>query len=264
MEFNIDFTKTAQENANHYFESAKRARKKAEGAETAIKDLESRLGKELESRAPEKELRKLVKKEWYEKFNWFITSNNMLVIGGRSAQQNEEINSKYFTEKDLFFHADIFGASLVLLKDGIDASPNILDEAAQFAASFSRAWEGGSSSVDVYSLKRGQVSKSKEKGSLGTGSFLLTGERMWHRHMPLELAAFVREEKTEEKSVSISITPLSTCKALGIKKYLLLKPGRIKKSDAAKEIAKAFKYDDLDHIMQHLPPGSFSIKKILD
>ena len=264
MEFSIDFTKTAQENANHYFESAKRSRKKAEGAEAAIKDLESRLSKEMESKAPEKELRKLVKKEWYERFNWFLTSNSMLVIGGRSAQQNEEINSKYFIEKDLFFHADIFGASLVLLKGGVDASMDIRNEAAQFAACFSRAWDGGSSSVDVYSLKRDQVSKSKEKGSLGTGSFLLSGEREWHRHMSLELAAFGSQEEHEGKVEKVSVTPLSTCKALGTKKYLLLKPGRMKKSDAAKEISKAFKYDDLDYIMQHLPPGSFSIKRVLD
>ena len=38
--------------------------------------------------------------------------------------------------------------------------------------------------------EKNEVSKSKEKGSLGTGSFLLSGEREWHKNMALELAAY--------------------------------------------------------------------------
>jgi Predicted RNA-binding protein homologous to eukaryotic snRNP len=32
---------------------------------------------------------------WFEKFYWFITSENYLVICGRDAQQNEAIVKKY-------------------------------------------------------------------------------------------------------------------------------------------------------------------------
>ena len=32
---------------------------------------------------------------WFEKFYWFITSENFLVISGRDAQQNEVLVKKY-------------------------------------------------------------------------------------------------------------------------------------------------------------------------
>ena len=89
----------------------------------------------------------------------------------------------------------VFGASVTILKKGESASPEVREEAAAFAGAFSKAWERGASTVNVYALKREQVSKSKEKGSLGTGSFLLSGEREWHKNLALELAAFTKEEE---------------------------------------------------------------------
>ena len=58
------------------------------------------------------------------------------------------------------------------------------------------------------------------------------------------------------------MVPILTCMALGVKRYLLLKPGNTKKSDAAKAIAQKLKFEDIDYIMQHLPPGGFSIKEV--
>ena len=58
-----------------------------------------------------------------------------------------------------------------------------------------------------------------------------------------------------------SIVPISTCMAIGVRKYMLLKPGNMKKSDAAKLIARKLNFSDVDYIMQHLPAGSFSVKE---
>lgn len=257
MKIEIDFTKSAQDNADYYFKLSKRLKKKAEGAAIAIKDLEAKKATIESKPKPEKQIRRIEERKWYEKFNWFMTSSNMLAIGGRSAIQNEQINSRYFDSNDLFFHADIFGASVVILKEGTKAPKGIREEAAQFAACFSKAWENGMSSVNVYSLKKEQVSKSKEKGSLGTGSFLLEGEREWFKGVGLELAAY-RELESDKPCV----VPISTCMAIGIKKYMLLKPGNVKKSDAAKMLARKLSFPDIDYMMQHLPAGSFSIKEI--
>ncbi|MCL5675236.1 MAG: NFACT RNA binding domain-containing protein [Candidatus Marsarchaeota archaeon] len=258
MEIEIDFTKNAQQNAQDYFSRSKKAKHKAEGAEKSINELKEALNGI--NAAPKKgRVLRYSKKEWYEKFNWFFTSNSLLAIGGRSAQQNELINSKYFLESDLFFHADVFGASVTILKDGAGAPREVKEEVAQFAACYSKAWEEGSA-ANVYSLKRDQVSKSKEKGSLGTGSFLLSGEREWYKNVPLELAAFMEEKVHEATPEKAMILPLSSCKALGISNYVRISPGNTKKSDAAKLIAKRLGYEDIDYIMQHLPAGSFSIK----
>ncbi len=258
MDVEVDFTKSAQENAQDYFGMSKKARKKAEGAEKAVAQLKEELTRHQEKKVEKKELKKVVEREWYEKFNWFFTSNSMLAIGGRSAQQNELVNSRHFDQNDLFFHADVFGASVTILKDGVASTRDIREEVAQFAACYSSAWENGSSTASVYSLKREQITKSTGKGSLGTGSFLMSGEREWFRNIPLELSAFAEEDK--EGAVQVRIVPSLTCMRRGIKGFLIIKPGNTKKSDAAKYIAKRLAYNDIDYIMQHLPAGSFSVK----
>ena len=39
---------------------------------------------------------------WFEKFYWFISSENYLVIGGRDQQQNELIVKKYLNDSELW------------------------------------------------------------------------------------------------------------------------------------------------------------------
>ncbi len=255
MEIEIDFTKSAQKNAEEYFERSKRAKRKAEGAEKAVNDLESALARLENEKVERKEVRAIEKREWYEKFNWFFASNGSLVIGGRSADQNEELYSKHFDDGDLFFHSDIFGASAVILKDGRGLGTEVKEEAAQFAASFSSAWENLHSVVDVYALRKEQVTKSRDRGSLGKGSFLLKGEREWFRNVPLGLCAFL------DSNGRVGIAPEIACRRLGIVVFLHVLPGKTKKSDAAKLIAKELGYNNIDYIMQHLPAGPFSVER---
>lgn len=256
MKIKIDYMKSAQENANDYYGKSKRLIIKKAGAEKAIRHLEKRLA-EQRARPSEKKERRVVKtveKKWYEKFHWFYTSNNMLAIGGRDAHQNETLNSKHFEEKDLFFHADIFGASAMILIDGTSSPVEVREEVAQFAACYSRAWEEMLRSVDVYAMRRNQVSKSTAKGSLGTGSFLLTGEREWFRNMTLNLAMHIKDGE-------LHTVPLATFMKLGLKTpYVTITQGSIKKSDAAKKVMQALGYEDLDNVMRQLPNGTFKIE----
>lgn len=255
MEIEIDYTKSAQENASDYYGKSKKLLKRKEGALKAIKDLESKLLKLQQiQQKPERRILKEVKREWYEKFHWFYTSDNMLAIGGRDAHQNELLNSRYFDEKDLFFHADIFGASPIILKDGASAGKETRQEVAEFAAAYSSAWKEGLHSVDVYAMRRDQVSKSTSKGSLGTGSFLLSGERDWYRNMPLCLVMFVKDER-------LWAVPQSAFRKMNINVInAKVTQGNYKKSDAAKKIAEKINYQDIDVIMRQLPSGSFRIE----
>ena len=257
MEVKIDFTKSAQDNANDYYVRSKRLAHKAEGAKRSIEELEKRLKSENESfkeRSSKAVVKKVRKREWYEKFHWFNAEGGLLAIGGRDAKQNEKLNSDYFDEEDLFFHADIFGASVVILKNGSSATQKAKEEAAQFAASYSSAWDNMQRSVDVYCMKREQVSKATSKGSIGTGSFLLSGEREWFRNTQLGLAAFVEDDK-------LYVVPEKAMERLKPKKYVVISQGKDKKSDAAKKIAHELgDYDDLDYIMQQIPAGPFSIE----
>jgi predicted ribosome quality control (RQC) complex YloA/Tae2 family protein len=257
MELEIDFTKSAQENANEYYKRSKRLLQKKKGAEKAIKDLEEKLeeARKNAKKEPERRLIKSVKREWYERFHWFFTSNGMLAIGGRDAHQNELLNSRYFEDKDLFFHADIFGAPVFILKDGSAADRATREEVAEFAACYSSAWKEGLRTIDVYAMKRNQVSKSSSKGSLGTGSFLLSGERDWYRSMQLSLVMLVKEGK-------LHTIPKATFEKEKTEGMQLVKvtQGNYRKSDAAKKIAAKLGYSDIDAIMRQLPTGSFRIE----
>ncbi len=253
MKIEIDITKNAQENANLYYEKAKKLRKKAEGIRNSIKKLEEKIN-EINKEASKIEVKKIRKKEWYEKFNWFFTSNNMLAIGGRNANENEIINKKYFLENDLAFHANVFGASLVILKNGLNADYSIKEEVAQFAACYSKAWEDKQYAIDVYALKREQVSKSTQEGYLAKGSFLLKGEREWFRNLKLEL--YIGLDKEHDR---IKIVPSLTYNKINDKDMIHIVPGKTEKSQFAKLIANRLGFDDIDYIIQHLPPGYFSI-----
>ena len=46
-----------------------------------------------------------------------ISSENYLVIAGRDMQQNELIVKKYMRAGDLYVHADLHGASSVIIKN---------------------------------------------------------------------------------------------------------------------------------------------------
>ncbi len=251
----IDFEKSAQENANGYYQKAKKLKRKSEGAEKAIKDLESRY-KKIDKKLIIDKNKVVEKKEqkWYEKFHWFYTSDGLLVIGGRDAHQNEFVNSKHFNDNDLFFHADIHGASTVILIDGIDSEKNSREETAQFAGCYSSAWDNMLKMIDVYSLKREQISKSTDKGSLGTGSFLMTGEREWYKNIGLELVMFI-------KKGMLNVVPTDTFSRIGCKdKHVFVTQGDMKKSDSAKKISKFLEFDDLDVLMRQLPPGTFKLR----
>ena len=87
-----------------------------------------------------------MKKLWYHRFRWFITSDGVVVLGGRDASQNEELVKKYMGGQDLFVHADVHGASVVIVKGKTEH----MDEVAQFAASYSGSWRSGHFSADVY------------------------------------------------------------------------------------------------------------------
>lgn len=258
MDVRIDFTKSAQENANDYYNRAKKLSAKREGAAKAVKDLERSLEAAIERQA-NKEKRKVIRqreRKWYEKFHWFLTSEGKLVIGGRDAKQNELINSRHFEDNDLFFHANIFGASVTILKDGRDSNESTRKEVAQFAASYSSAWKESMQSIDVYAMRREQVSKSTGKGSLATGSFLLSGEREWFRNTALGLAMFSREDV-------LNVVPLNALHGIEFEGSAAeITIGRDKKSDAAKKIAKIIGHADIDEIMQQLPAGAFHVKAI--
>ncbi|MFA5077808.1 MAG: NFACT RNA binding domain-containing protein, partial [Candidatus Micrarchaeia archaeon] len=176
MKIRLGLGKSVHENAAAYYEEAKEAREKMKGVERAMEETKKEIekaGKEeaAAERKKNEETKIARKKEWYEKFHYFFTSEGKLVVGGRSADQNDLIYKTYLEEGDLFFHADIQGGAACVMKGGAGAGDGERLEAAQFAACFSNAWKNGNAAVDVYCVKKGQVSKHAQGGFIGKGGF---------------------------------------------------------------------------------------------
>jgi predicted ribosome quality control (RQC) complex YloA/Tae2 family protein len=204
LHFSLNLRRTLYENASEYYERGKKAKEKLAGAKAALeislrnlkaaeqKKFETEAMKEVKPLEIMEELakRKVKHKEWYEKFRWFKSSEDFLVVAGKDAVSNEVLIKKHTAPEDLIFHADITGAPFVVVKtEGKTPSSETLGEASEFAAAFSRAWREGLGSVDVYWVKPEQLSKSGPSGEyVAHGAFAVFGKRNWMRGVPLQLA----------------------------------------------------------------------------
>lgn len=136
----------------------------------------------IDQHARIKQMRKVF---WFEKFHWFITSENYLVIGGKDAQQNEALVKRYLKKNDVYLHADLHGASSVIIKNPLIPPENIskpipplsLSQAALMTVARSAAWDS-KMLISAYWVHANQVSKSAPSGEfLPTGSFMVRGKR---------------------------------------------------------------------------------------
>jgi len=263
----IDLGKSLQENASAYFEASKKARKKLLGLNRAIVETKKKVSN-IDAKAKKTETTEPLKKrkrEWFEKFHWFFSSDGVLVIGGRDAKSNEEIMKKYSEQGNLYFHADIHGAPHVIAKCENNSAPEkTKTEAAVFAAVFSKAWHSGVSSIDVYSVKPAQVSKTAPSGeAMGTGAFMVRGTREWHRKTPIRFAIGVKTEKGKDIIIS---GPPSAIKEQALI-FVVVGQGRETKGFAAKKIKSIFEKKlgrkvsaELDEIISLLPAGGCEVR----
>ncbi|RPI36774.1 MAG: fibronectin-binding domain-containing protein [Methanoregulaceae archaeon] len=215
-----------EQNAGRYHDVIKKFKKKKAGALAAMKTVPVKKNLRKREFVP-------LKKLWYHRFRWFITSDGVVVLGGRDASQNEELVKKYMSGKDLFVHADVHGASVVIVK----GQTGKMDEVAQFAASYSGAWRSGHFSADVYSALPSQVSKTPESGEfVSRGSFIVRGERTWYRHVPLAVGIGLMLEPGAAVigGPPVAIRGKTTA-------YLELRPGQYEPNDVAKKVLRALK-----------------------
>ncbi|WP_405293195.1 ribosome rescue protein RqcH [Methanobrevibacter sp.] len=262
---NIDSKLTIPENAENYYEKAKKAKRKTKGAQIAIENTKKQL-EEIKAKkdvamenisVPKKRVKKNLK--WYEKLRWFISSNGFLVIGGRDANSNESVVKKYLEPNDIYLHADIHGATSTAIKlNGNEVDDTLLKESGEFAASFSSAWSMGFTSQDVFWVHPDQVTKTPESGEyLAKGSFVIRGHRNYIRGARVKLAIGI----VDYEGKRIMAGPIEAVEA-HCENYVVIKPGFTKKEAIAKKIIHKINEDDLltlDDIIRVLPSGKCDI-----
>ncbi len=256
---------TIPENAEIYYEKAKKAKRKRKGALIAIENTKKQLEKIKTKKdiamenitTPKKRVKKNFK--WYEKLRWFISSEGFLVIAGRDANSNEMIVKKYLETNDIYLHADIHGASSTVIKlNKQELTDQVIKESGEFAASFSSAWSKGFSTQDVYWVHPEQVSKTPEAGEfVKKGSFIIRGHRNYIRSAKVKLAIGI----VDYEGKRIMVGPIESVES-HCQNYIVIKPGYTKKEAIAKKILHKINENDiltLDDIIRVLPSGKCDI-----
>lgn len=268
MHIEINLNKSVDENAGIYYDKAKKAKKKLEGAKATVekyqKELDNLQGKEAQFQ--EKEAQKEEKKEeqianlkWYSKFHNFQSSEGFICVGGRDATQNEILIKKHTENNDLVLHTDMAGSPFFIIKGGQnkECTESTIQEAAQAVACYSKAWKEGHGTADVLYVKPDQVSKEANAGEhLAKGSFMIRGKTQYfHPQLEFAIGKIMNGKEVEVISgPALAITKLC-------KEFVLILPGREKKSALAKLVKKELKIGDLDEIVAALPAGGAQIKK---
>ncbi|MDQ5830872.1 MAG: NFACT family protein [Thermoproteota archaeon] len=214
-----------------------------------------------------------ISREWYERYRWFITTDGLLVIGGRDASSNSVLIRKHLTEHDIVFHAEVHGSPFFIIKNAatfaatqegtIDSS---LHQVAQATISFSRAWKDGLSSADAYWVMAEQVKKGAPTGQfLPKGSFVIEGKRNYIKGVELRLAIGIMQLNNRE---TLLCGPEEAIKKRSIFYGVLLQGGMDPMNAAKKvkselvriagdsiKIAESIKHISLDEFVRALPTG---------
>ncbi|CAH8564142.1 unnamed protein product [Dicrocoelium dendriticum] len=203
----VDLGLNALNNARKYYDRKRAAVKKEERTIVASrKALKSAAQKADQIRKDVKtvaQVSKVRKPMWFEKFFWFISSENYLVVAGRDAQQNEALVKRHLGPHDVYVHADLHGASSVVVKarpllpqelpfdtaSNVDATSaqettrlplpplRTLGEAGTMAITLSSAWDARVV-TSAWWVRQDQVSKTAPSGEyLTTGAFMIRGRK---------------------------------------------------------------------------------------
>ena len=188
LDVDIDLALSGWSNARQYYDQKKSAavkeQKTLQASETALKNTERRINADLKKGLKQEKavLRPVRKQFWFEKFFYFVSSESYLVLGGKDPSQNELLYKRYLSKGDAYIHADLEGASSVIVKNkpGFADSPippSTIGQAGTFSVATSKAWDS-KAVMSAWWVHADQVTKTAHTGDiLGIGNFLIKGQK---------------------------------------------------------------------------------------
>jgi len=255
----LNWKKDARENAQAYFEESKRLKEKLDGAKIAIEETKKKLEllKEMSEERAELAMKrkKRVRKEWFEHYRWFISSEGALVLAGKDAKSNDQLVKKHLQPGDRYVHADIHGAPSAVVKKTEGMTEATLEEAAIFSLAMSKAWNAGIGSGSAYWVTPDQVSKTPQSGEfLPKGAFVIRGKRNYFDKLPVRLAIGICRKFPEPKLMCGPVRAVEK----NCDEFVILEPGGMSKEQAAKIIAERY-HVSIEEVQAILPPGGVNI-----
>ena len=247
--------------------------KRQSGAVASIERMIVKTRKKLEKAASRTEARRegvtasqVRKRNWFERYRWFYTSDGSLAIGGRDAPSNSAVIRKHMEAGDRIFHAQVFGSPFFILKDE-DPSPASLEEAAAATVCFSRVWREAMYGASAYWVNPEQVKKSAPSGQyLPKGSFTIQGQRNFVRISTMRLSVGMMEKDGDRLLVCGPPDAIARHSA----SYVVIEPTGSEMVAVAKKIRNEFLGMDLegageytiDDYVRVLPPGKSRVVEV--
>jgi len=188
--------------------------------------------------------------EDYKKYKWFFTKSKKLVVGGKSASQNDELLKKLKSQaKDyIVMHTRSPGSPFSVILAPIEkVNLSDLKETAVFTACFSRAWKLRKKKVLIDIFKLSSIYK---KPDMKTGTWGVR-EKLSSKTVELELVL------TKQNKILRAVPPETVNKPL-----LKILPGKIDKQDILPKIQLELpEIKNQEELLQALPTGGIKIKK---
>ena len=206
------------------------------------------------------------KREWYERYRWFFTSDDLLAIGGRDASSNSSVIRKHLEKDDKVFHAEIVGSPFFILKNSSVSAAASIMETAQATVCFSRAWREGLYGLNSYWVNPDQIKTAAPSGQfIAKGSFIVDGQRNFVKVTNMHLCVGLFEK---DGSYSLMCGPPQPVKKNCIY-HVTIEPSGFEMTEVAKKIKLEFlkfkekedaiKAISIDDFVRVLPAGESHI-----
>lgn len=195
------------------------------------------------------------KREWYERYRWFFTSDGLLAIGGRDASSNSSVIRKHLEKNDKAFHAEIYGSPFFILKNSSESSTISILETAQATVCFSRAWREGLFGLNSYWVNPEQVKMAAPSGQfMAKGSFIIEGQKKFVKVSSLRLGIGLMEN---EENFSLMCGPPEAVKK-NCTYYVIVEPSGFEMAEIAKKIKLEFlKFKEKEEIVKTISLDDF-------
>jgi len=188
----------------------------------------------------------------YKNYRWFFTSNNILVVGGKSDEQNEQVIKNFLKPDYTIMHTTKPGSPFMIIQSD-NPTKKDLEETAMFCGCFSKQWKelkSTKSKIEIDLFKGEQIYKTKQ---MKTGTFGVQGNKEKIKISP-ELVLIIQKGK-------FKAVPKTTKE----QKLAEIKPGKLSKEQAAEKLAKIIQNKfhlpaSKEEIMQGIPSDKLSIK----
>jgi len=101
------------------------------------------------------------------------TSSGKIVIGGKNAEQNEELVNAFIGKNVVILHTEMEGSPFCVIFNEGEADKQDVKEAAIFCARYSKDWRNNRNDVEVHIFSGKNVHKTEEMkiGTFGVRKF---------------------------------------------------------------------------------------------